>query len=72
VFEVSGSRYIAGHARVRNFRSFGVGAWEIAHDLAVAQAGEHFAAFKEGRHEPANAEWLRGLRQRTEGWVQQG
>jgi len=73
IFELLGDQFIIGYAGLRDFGRFGgVGAWELATDLAVADAGERLLAFRNGQYTPADSGELKELRSRTEGWIRQG
>jgi hypothetical protein len=73
VFELKNRQYIIGYARLRNFGVFGgVGAWELAGDLAVADAGERLRTYRQGTYTPATPEDLQKLRNVTKGWMRQG
>jgi hypothetical protein len=66
-------RYVIGRARLRNFGWFaGLGAWELATDLAVADCGDKLRAFRAGKLTASGAEQLSALRARTKGWSRQG
>jgi hypothetical protein len=73
VFELNEERFIAGRAGVRNFGHFGgVSASELAKDLALADAGERLARYRQGRYQPFGLEDLKRLRDKTEGWGREG
>lgn len=72
VFALSGDRYVAGRSRLRNFRPFGVGASEIAEDLALAHAGRQLHAVRQGLAEPVGRDWVLLLRRRTDEWRRTG
>lgn len=73
LFELNQERFIAGHASVRNFGHFGgISASELAKDLALADAGERLARYRQGRHQPFGLEDLERLRSKTEGWRREG
>lgn len=73
LFELIENQFIIGYARLRDFGRFGgVGAWELACDLAVADAGERLLAFRKGQYTPATSSDLKELRSKTKGWIRQG
>jgi uncharacterized protein DUF2726 len=73
LFELNQERFIAGRARVRNFGHFGgISASELAKDLALADAGERLARYRQGRYQPFGPGDLKRLRGKTKGWRREG
>ena len=64
--------HVIGHARLRDFRPFGIGPWELVGDLAVADLGRKLKQVLGRERPPDDDAKLRRLREQTAGWTRQG